>query len=112
MYIRDAILKCILTPTSDLSNIDPFDKLQDIGVSDNSMLQENAASAYNFFLVIGIIGLAITVSYCGLKIAWNHQAAKKSEAKSELGFKIWLALGLFSFSFLLGIVLELAQSLT
>lgn len=83
---------------------DPFKILKNDNLSENSQLRDNAASAYKLFLIVGIIGLVITLISSGLRLAFSKDASKKSEVKSGLGNKTVAALILFSFVSIIGIV--------
>lgn len=90
---------------------DPFKILKKDNISENSQLRNNAASAYKFFLVMGIIGLVVTLIISGLRLAFSKDASKKSEVKSGLGNKTVAALIFFSFVSLIGIVYGLIVNL-
>lgn len=87
-----------------LSSKNPFDILQDSYITKNDTFRDNAASAYQLLLVIGIIGLVTSLIMIGLKLSINKNSSKRSEEKSKLGFKIWLGILFFSFVTLMGYI--------
>lgn len=95
-----------------LSDIKPFNLLKDINISDNETIRQTATSAYGLFFVIGLLGLITTTMITGIKFAMYKNANKKSEIKSSIGFKTWLALGFFSFLFIIGTIYKIVNSFT
>lgn len=94
------------------SERDPFKILDGGGVSRNPQLRDNAASAYNLFLVIGIIGLVVTLIISGLRFAWTKNSSKRSGIKENLGSKAIAAIIFFSFITIISLVYGVIKKLT
>lgn len=102
------MLKCNLIILSDKN---PFDLLKNLGISHNSTLRGTAGSAYKFFMVVGIIGLVSTFMISGISFSLTKNSSKKSNIKEAIGFKTWVAIGLFGFITLMGLVYNVIVSL-
>lgn len=55
-----------------------------------STIEGTGASFYRLVMTIGVIGLVISLIFCGITLAVNKNASKREEGKSQL---IWIALG-------------------
>lgn len=91
---------------------DPFAIIREDNVSSNPIIKENAASAYQLFFVIGVIGLTLTFIISGIRLAWNKDSSKKSDIKTNLGIKTLVAIIFFSFITLIGIIYRIILWLT
>lgn len=91
---------------------DPFAILREDNLSSNPILKDNAASAYQLFLVIGIIGLVLTLIINGLYLIFSKDSSKKSEIKLNIGTKTLVAIIFFGFITFIGIVYRIIMYLT
>ena len=91
--------------------IDPFDLIKNIGITDDRTIRETSVSAYQLFMTIGIIGLVFTLIITGVRLALNKNSNKRSQIKSTIGFKTWLALGFFGFTTFAGMIYNVIMSL-
>lgn len=89
-------------------NMNPFQYLE-FGQSENAAIKGTAASAYQLFMAIGIIGLLITLILIGVKLSLGG-AAKRAEAIDEMKWKALTAIVLFSMTTIVSWVLRIAGS--
>lgn len=88
-----------------LADKNPFDELHGkMNVESNeSEFKGMASSFYILMTVIGIIGLAGTIIFCGIKLAASKNSSDRAEIKKQLMFKSAIAIVLFAFPFFVGI---------
>lgn len=79
-------------------------------LSSDSNLRGAAASFYRLMSVIGITGIALSITICGIAL-YRKDARKRQEAKSKLMIKCIIAIAIFGFAWLAGVILNITTSL-
>lgn len=96
----------------DERSTDPFDYLgfSAGSATDNAVIQGTFASAYHLLLTIGIVGLVVTISFIGIKIA-AAPPQKRIEALQELLAKCLIAIALFSVTTIIAVIMQVAEAI-
>lgn len=92
-------------------NMDPFSYLENNKVSDNSSLRGMGASLYRLLIAIGAIGIVLTIMISGLLMMLG-KGKTRQEGKSRLSVVSVVCIAIFSFVFLAGEVLKVANRFT
>lgn len=79
-------------------------------LSSDANIRGTAASFYKLFEVIGIIGIVLSIMICGIAF-YRKDARKRQEAKSNLMIKFIIAIAIFGFAWLVGVILNITTSL-
>ena len=91
-------------------NSNPWDYL---GIADDSglkVLTGLAADWYSLCIVIGTVGIIVTIMYIGLRLMFTKDPRKREEVKETMKWKVILALALFGMSTLLGVIVTVATA--
>lgn len=102
------IINAIVMLSLDIDT-DPFKLIngKNNGIADNKQLKGTASSFYGLLSVVGIIGIILSIIICGILIYSKKDAKKRQEAKEQLLFKFIIAILIFSFSWIIGVVLKI-----
>lgn len=92
-------------------DMDPFSYLNNNKVSDNGSLQKMGASLYSLLIAIGAIGVVLTIMISGLLMMLG-KGNTRQDGKSRLVVISVICIAIFSFVFLAGEVLKIANSFT
>lgn len=87
-------------------NTDPFSLLGKTKISSDANIRGTFTSLYQFLKVIGIIGIFVSIIVCAIQIA-STNANKREEGKRHLQTKGAIAIAIFSFIGILGIILDI-----
>lgn len=89
---------------------DPFHYIGNNDLSGvNGDFRSTAASLYQLFLVVGIVGLLYSIIKCGIKFMFLGPE-KRAEAKLELLSRMMQGVVLFAFPFFAGLILTILSS--
>lgn len=69
-----------------------------------------AADWYLLCIVIGTVGIIVTIMYIGLRLMFTKDPRKREEVKETMKWKVILALALFGMSTLLGVIVTVATA--
>lgn len=92
-------------------NMDPFSYLENNKVSDNSSLRRMGASLYGLLKAVGAIGVVLTIMISGFLMMLG-KGKTRQEGKSRLSVVSVVCIAIFSFVFLAGEVLKVANNFT
>lgn len=92
-------------------DMDPFSYLNNNKVSDNGSLQKMGASLYRLLIAIGAIGVVLTIIISGLLMMLG-KGNTRQDGKSRLSVISVVCIAIFSFVFLAGEVLKVANNFT
>lgn len=99
--------KIILTINA---NTDPFSLLGSNKVSNDNNIRNTFASFFRFLMAIGIIGIIISIIISGIKIS-SKNSNTREEGKKLLQTKAIIAITIFSFVALMGMIFEIIVKL-
>lgn len=89
----------------------PFSLYKKGYITENEDLRATSVSFYEFMMVVGVLGLVITIVICGIRLALSHNSKKAEQIKDILTGKVWIALGLFSFVAVVGLIFDIINSI-
>lgn len=101
------IAATISTDPAATISTDPFEIMRDnAGIADDATVQGAGASAYRLLMVVGVIGILSSIMICGVSLALRKNGQARQEVKHTLMVKLGIAVVLFGFVGLLGLVLQ------
>jgi len=92
-------------------NKDPFSYIGDNKLSDNTAVKNTAMSFYQLMIVIGVIGVMVSLTLIGYKLMFSKSGSENGEAKKNIITKLIIAIGVFGFVGILGMIFEITKSL-
>lgn len=106
----DSIYIGILLKTNSKGmDMDPFHYIKDNNISDNKSLRATAVSAYSLLKTIGIIGIVLTITICGLQFAFAKSGNKLDEVKKKLAAELAIGVVIFGFVWIAGIIFSIPK---
>ena len=101
----DSIYIGILLKTNSKGmDMDPFHYIKD-----NKSLRATAVSAYSLLKTIGIIGIVLTITICGLQFAFAKSGNKLDEVKKKLAAELAIGVVIFGFVWIAGIIFSISK---
>ena len=93
-------------------NTQPFHYLKlgaNGGITSNANIKGTAASSYQLFLAIGVVGLLVTIIVAALKLA-SSPASKRAEVWEEMQVKVIIGIVLFSIPTIISFMMRFATA--
>ena len=91
---------------------DPLKILDDGNlITQNPVMRSAGASAYQLLMAIGIIGVVCSLILAGIKLGFTKNSRSRNEVKKSIGTTLLIAVVLFGFVAILGMILEIVNSL-
>ena len=80
-------------------------------ITENPVMRGLGASSYQLLMAIGIIGVVCSLILAGIKLSFTRNSRSRNEVKKSIGTTLLIAIVLFGFVGLLGMILEVIHSL-
>ena len=80
-------------------------------LTDNTVIKDTGSSAYQLLMAIGIIGVVCSLVLAGIRLSFARNSRSRSEVKKSIGATLLIAIVMFGFVGLLGLILEVVNSL-
>lgn len=92
-------------------DLDPYSYLKDNTIVENDTLKHTGFEIYQLLMVIGIIGMMLSLITCGIMLMLARKGSKLEESKHRIMGTVIIGFVIFAFPFFLGVVMKMANSL-